>query len=429
MAASNSDQAPFLTYLTVFKSRFAVANIVLPMTGLAYVPEQTLTRKLKQRLSEAVELDVSDPHNGFVFDYLVEKRLVGGKERSEGRYAGVSLIEKSGRWEARSENTPLSKIDVYLTDVWMAEPSLASTIGVPTPENSGEALELCYQLQLLSKAKNTWTAAGQLAHGLRGRSPQKSENPLALGVEVAALLRQVLSRDGLILVEVLRETRNLRAFTRDELARKLASIAERAMDVARAMRLPAPVLSEGKKFVALLQKTARNREKASTAPGVLEHRTSPRLEWLVDVGAYSKPGARNAFEYSPTPDATLLFELLESVKGENASDEVAIGYWRRSMRWSRLWESLPPLDVRGALVAGYRLMQRSVGPAPIREVCFAAAVLAPRLKESHAQFAEALLEWAASTSGITVSGGRYKRTPELVHMSADHLGQDHLGQE
>lgn len=424
MAASSSDQAPFLTYLTVFKSRLAVTNIVLPMTGLAYVPEQTLSRKLKQRLSETVELEVSDPRNGFVFEYLVEKRLVGGKERSEGRYTGVSLIEKSGRWEARSESAPLSKLEVYLTDVWMADPSLSSTIGVPTPENSGEVLELCYQLQLLSKAKNTWTAAGQLVRGLRDRSPQKSENPLALGVEAAALMRQVLARDALIIVEILRETRDLRAFTRDELARKLPEIVERAMDAARALKLAAPVLSEGKKFVSLLQKTARNRDKGSTAPGVLEHRTSPRLEWLVDFGAYSKPGARNAFEYSPTPDATLLLELLEKASGDHASDEIAIGYWRRSMRWSRVWESFPPIDLRKALAAGYRLMERTVGPAPIREVCFAAAVLAPRLKETHAQLSEALLEWAAATSGITVSGGRYKRSPELVHMSTEQLGQE-----
>jgi hypothetical protein len=69
-------------------------------------------------------------------------------------------------------------------------------------------------------------------------------------------------------------------------------------------------------------------------------------------------------------------------------------------------------------------MERSVGPAPIREVCFAAAVLAPRLRETHAQFVEALLEWAASTNGITVSGGRYRRTPELVHMSSDLLGKE-----
>jgi hypothetical protein len=424
MVASNSDQAPFLTYLTVFKSRLAVANIVLPMTGLAYVPEQTLTRKLKQRLSEHVELEVADPRNRFVFGYLVEKRLVGGKERAEGRYAGVTLIDKAGRWEARADNGALSKIAVYVTDLWLADPEVPSTIGVPTPDNSGEALELCYQLQLLSKAKNTWTAAGQLVRGLRDRSPEKAENPFALGIETAALMRQVLSRDALILVEILRETREQRSFTRDELALKLPAIAERAMESARRLRLPGPVLAEGKRFVALLQKTARNREKASTAPGVLEHRTSPRLEWLVDLGAYCKPGARNASEYSSTSDGAVLFELLESTSGDHASDEVAIGYWRRSMRWSRIWESFPAMDLREALVAGYRLMARSVGPAPIREVCFAAAVLAPRLKESHAQMGVALLEWAASTSGITVSGGRYKRSPELVHMSTDLVGRE-----
>jgi hypothetical protein len=422
MAASNSELAPFLTYLTVFKSRLAVANVVLPLTGTAYVPEQTLSRKLKHRLREAVKLDVADTQNRYVFEYLLEKRLVGGKKREEGRYAGVALFEKGGRWDARDDNGALSKLTVYLTDLWMADPKVASTIGVPTPDNSDELLELCYQLQLLSKAKNTWTAAGQLVYGLRDRSPQKSDNPFALGVEIAALMRQVLSRDALILVEILRETREERTFTRDAVALKLPDIAARAMDLARGLRLPAPVLAEGKRFLGLLQKTARNRAKASTAPGVLEHRTSPRLEWLVDFGAYAKPGARNTFEYSSTGDAAVLLELLEKTGGDRASDEVAIGYWRRSTRWSSVWSAFPTMSVQEALVAGYRIMGRSVGPAPIREVCFAAAVLAPRLEETHAQLVEALLEWAAATAGITVSGGRYTRSPELVHMSPDVVG-------
>src|SRR5207302_1182828 len=106
-----------------------------------------------------------------------------------------------------------------------------------------------------------------LVCGLRDRSPQKSDNPFALGVELAALMRQVLARDSLMLIEILRETRQEKSFTRDAIALKLPAIAERAMEAARQLRLPAPVLAEGKRFVTLLHKTARSREKASTAPG------------------------------------------------------------------------------------------------------------------------------------------------------------------
>src|SRR5262249_32754995 len=159
-------------------------------------------------------------------------------------------------------------------------------------------LELCVQLNLMSKSKNTWTSAGQLTVGLRELNPGPPNNPMVLGLEVVALLRQVIDRDGLLVRELLRECADAQEIARDRVALSLPDIAARALASAQKLRLAPPVLAEGKKFLALLQKTAAKRASASRAPGVLEHRTSPRLEWLTDFGAFTKRGKpRNSFEY------------------------------------------------------------------------------------------------------------------------------------
>ncbi len=426
-ASSYKGQAPFLTYLTVFKSRLGVVNIVLPLTGFAYQPGPTLSRRLKERLSQLVSLRLADPRAAPVFQYLIEKKLVSAGERKTGRYKDFSLSKTSRGWEAIDRcGAALSEVAVFQTDVWLADPAIESTIGVPTSENSDEALELCFQLNLLSKSKSTWTAAGQLTTGLRSLSPQSSDNPMLLGLEVVALLRQVIEEDGLLLRELLQHLRKTAgAITRDGVALHLAPIAESALAAAHALRVPPPVLAEGKKFVALLKRTSANRAAASRAPGVLEHRTSPRLEWLTDFGALTKHGTpKNSFEYSLTPDAVTLLELLDrDASTPHWPDDVALGYWRRSTHWANARSRLSPIDLRTALRHGYRIMQRSVGPTAIREVCLAAGVLAPHLEQSLEEFSAHLVDWAAAEQGITVSGGRYTRRPELIHMTGEVLGE------
>lgn len=244
---------------------------------------------------------------------------------------------------------------------------------------------------------------------------------MVLGLEVVALLRQVLDRDGLLLRELLRECVAVRDVVRDKIALRLPDVATRAMAAAEAAHFAPPVIAEGKKFVRLLHKTAAKRGSASRAPGVLEHRTSPRLEWLTDFGALTKHGRpRNAFEYSVTDDASLLLSLLDDTpQGVRWSDTVALSYWRQASMWSTARATLPHFDLRDALLAGYRVMQRSVGPTSIRDACLVAGVLAPALSLAAEDIEAALIEWASSESRITVSGGRYSRQPELVHISPD----------
>src|SRR6266496_1010291 len=101
MGASNSKgQGPFLTYLTVFKSRLGAVNIVLPLTGFAYQPGLALSRRLKERLSQSVSVDVAQPSAAAILEYLVEKNLVSAADRKTGRYTDCTLIKSDGNWKA-----------------------------------------------------------------------------------------------------------------------------------------------------------------------------------------------------------------------------------------------------------------------------------------------------------------------------------------
>jgi hypothetical protein len=309
----------------------------------------------------------------------------------------------------------------------MSHPDLPSTIGVPTTDNCDELLELCYQLGLLSKAKNTWTAAGQLVAGLRTLvPPPEPDNPFLFGLEGVALLRQVLERDGLLIRELVRELLTLPSpVDRDAVAARLAGIAERAHAAATALRLPPPVVAEGKKFLDLVKKTSAKRGEASRAPGVLEHRVSPRLEWLTDCGVLSKAGLpKNSFQYHVTPEATALLRGLDGNPAEAYwSDDAALGSWRRAPIWEKARSGLSIVDTHASLLQGYRVMRRSVGPTSIREVCFAAGILMPHAAASLDELTVELVDWAAHQAQITVSGGRYSRKPELVHITDEMLAE------
>jgi hypothetical protein len=411
----------------VFKSRLGIANIVLPLTSFAYQPGAALIRAVRQRLSATVPLHLDDPANLRILEYLLDKHVIGASPRAGGRYKDYCLREDAAGYKAYRGSRPTPELPVFQTDVWMSHPALRSTIGVPTAENTEELLELCFQLGLLTRTKSTWTAAGQLVAHLRRDYPTPdASNPFVLGLEVIGLLRQIIDKDGLLLRELLRDLLSLPGFiSRDDVSERLEPIATRAVSAAEALRLPGPVITEGKRFVRLLKTTTAKYRKlpaaqGSRGPGVLAHRASPRLEWLTDIGVLSKDDRpKNAFEYRRTTDADLLLASLdERPYSHTWSDQIAIDFWRSSNRWAALRSALTPSStLEDAFRSGYRLLQRSIGPAPIREVCFAAALLRPADSESLQWYTDQLIRWATAEPEVTLSGGRYTRKPELVHMT------------
>lgn len=397
--------------------------------GPGFIPEPTLLRKLKEELASSQSLLVNDPENERVLGYLLEKGLVGkvGKVARKGARYRYTLERSDTGWRAHGSNDqPLERIDVARVDIAMSDARVVSTVGTPTPDNANEVLELTYQLGLVTKAKRNMTAAGQALNGLRQRSG--GGNPFVVGLEAVIFMRQLVEHDGMMMklfTEALAVEDS--PINRSHFATgKFPELVERLVEEVDGARLRPEVRSEARAFRELVRKTtqkatrsASSRPGASKArgPGVLEHRVSPRFEWLCDLRVLSKEGlASNAFSYIPTDDLQLLVSCLADEPGLQAgADEVSLEWWRGSEGFSREREECESYDTREALLVAYRMMQRTIGPAAIREITLLACLFA-RDPLRVSEMESALIEWAASETRITLSGGRYRRQPELVHI-------------
>src|SRR3989442_4741035 len=133
MAASNYSRAPFIEYLTLFQSRTAVINLVLPVTSVMAQNREGLTRKLAEAFKEKTIVDVDGPTGSRVLEYLLLKKFVGKK----GKYPSISVRQEGGTYRVfDSSEKRLSKVSVFRLDDWMADPRVRSVIGVPTPDNA-----------------------------------------------------------------------------------------------------------------------------------------------------------------------------------------------------------------------------------------------------------------------------------------------------
>jgi hypothetical protein len=151
---------------------------------------------------------------------------------------------------------------------------------------------------------------------------------------------------------------------------------------------------------------------------VLEHRLSPRLEWLTDFGVLSKDGLqKNSFSYRKTPLVGELVHALDSyLLSDSTADDVALQIAGADRSWVVRRARQIVQSPNEAFVTGYRKIRMSIGPVSIREVCFVAAMMlepVPRISDLYRD----LLQWAEREPGIRLSGGRYRREPEMVHFS------------
>jgi hypothetical protein len=410
---------------------------VLQVSGFGHQPDAALLRKLRALLEQTQERRLEDPNNGQVFQYLSDKRLIAHEARTSGRYSGYAALDiADGLWKAVDpQGKPVSAVKVYQTDIWLSNPDIPSTIGVPTPDNVRETFELAFQLGLLSKSTNTWTASGQLTSSLRSQfAPLISDktNPLLLGVEGVSLLRQIIAVDGLLISELVKTLLggNRELVSRDDVAKAFPEIVDQAVRTARGRGMTGPVMREAVEFLRRLRTTGAGRlrnakkgQNASRAPGVLEHRVSPRLEWLTDLGYLSKAGlAKNGFDYRTTQALHGLgTDLRELSNTENWAEEVAIRQWNNNPAWRHLRERVATRPWPASLRDAYQTMRRRIGPAPLREVAFVVAMITVG-ELSYTATVAAVIEFAQATKGATLSGGRYRRTAENIFLEDSVLG-------
>jgi hypothetical protein len=150
---------------------------------------------------------------------------------------------------------------------------------------------------------------------------------------------------------------------------------------------------------------------------VLEHRVAPRLEWLVDLGYLSKDGfARNGFEYRTDTSLGALAATLEAhALDEAAEDAVALSYWRSHEQWRPARMSLATCSGDGRFLNAYRILRRSIGPLPLRDVGFVADLIS---LDAPVDTQEELKDFAKSTPGVSLSGGRTGRSPVNIYIEA-----------
>jgi hypothetical protein len=420
-----SSAEPFLGYLTVFKSRLGLHNLVLGVTTFGHQPDRALRRRIRLVLEQQVALELDDPAYEAVFQYLADKKLVSSTVRSSGRYRGVALSRTdAGIWQGESRREgSITRFPVYQTDIWLAHPDVPSTIGVPTPDNVDEVIEFAFQLHLIDRSKNSWTSNGHLVNGLRGLTTEQipdPANPFLLGAEAVGLLRSLLEKDGLLLRELMRFLRQYKTIRRDEVAAALPEIAARALDAAITGGASPQEVSRGRRLVSKLSETDANDK--SSAPGVLEHRTSPRLEWLTDLGYLSKDGlAKNSFEYLVTDRLESFLQTLDAAVEAGGDWPLAatLSAWRSNDYWDELRGTIPAADERTALRVAYEVLRRPIGPSPLRDVAFIAGLLAPFNDAD--DVVKRIIELIQAIPGASLSGGRTTRAPENIYMTDEAL--------
>jgi hypothetical protein len=178
------------------------------------------------------------------------------------------------------------------------------------------------------------------------------------------------------------------------------------------------LLNETKEKISKRRRARRN----GRGPGVLEHRISPRLEWLTDFGCLSKEGIKkNGFQYIVSPTAQSLLEEIDRHFGSaDMSSEVAISQWHSNPQWSEWRQKVSYCDATESITRAYKLVRRQVGPVPIRVVSLISSMFASG-ERRYSDSVDSLLEFAKSHSDVALSGGRYKRDPENIFIPGSLL--------
>src|SRR5262249_21742460 len=141
---------------------------------------------------------------------------------------------------------------------------------------------------------------------------------------------------------------------------------------------------------------------------------------LTDLGYLSKEGlTKNAFVYRSTEALRgLLADLDEKpISDDYMPESVAVSQWWKNRHWTEFRQNVAVKPSEQAFRAGYELMRRRIGPAPLREVALAAALMSREEKSFSTVFDE-LIAFAQGSEGATLSGGRYRRSPENIYVPA-----------
>lgn len=403
----------FIPYLTIFQSRLGILSIILNCANEQHQLRAQIERCLQRRLFNTHRITHNDIAWPLVINYLNSKGQLGKHANSNGLYKGLRLLTTNEIVNDASE--PVHELTVTKADLWMADSATRSTNGTPTPPNIEEYINLAIELGLLSGNTNSLLPLGKIALSLGSCGPQTT-TPFALGLEGVIFLRSIIANDGRVMRPFVSDLRSLQPiFSRDMASELLPKLYSSVLDELREERFPPEKLRECKKAIEPVRSAEIKRNQLRingqrNSVGVLEHRTGPRLEWLVDLGALKKPTVeRNSFSYTADPDLNVLNTSLILDSNENAKlypEECARRYFQQSAFFRNFQKTISIYTINEAIAEAYLLLKRPVGPVAMSDLCFCASLMIKEL-ESVTNIDNKIKELGRTDVQIRLSGDRF----------------------
>jgi hypothetical protein len=396
----------FISYTTLFRSRLGIIIPILQIIGSRTHHSENLIRKVKEIFFEKIPVNCKDKDWGLVKVYLTEKGYISKRPQVSGRFKNISYCEDGRKIKLLKDSFELQEINITRLDRWFSQPYMLSTIGVPTEDNLHEYLEMCLNFRVVNRSFKSLRVGNTIQKILSQASDEKYFEPNISNLK-PYFLKILLESDYFIILALLKKINTSSTeFSRNDIVLEFADIVQDALKICESVVKNQDINRDMKKFFKLIKETKEKSKKKenSSGPGVLEHRVTPRLEWLVDLGVLDKTGVkRNSFNYKSTevlPNLVILLEkvltdsskLMEAVLCVGEIDSTSDGNFED-------------------LISAYRIISGGIGSVSIDDLIMTACInsrsAAPR------NFRQILME-RKNDKGIRFTGGRFSRKAEFV---------------
>jgi hypothetical protein len=345
--------------------------------------------------------------------YLNQKNQINQKTKTSGRFSGLRYT-KDGRIVDSNESEPES-IVVTTSELWMTDPEVRSTTAAPTVDNLDEYIRLANELGILSVTQWNRTCIGLMCQCLREYGCYHERSPLVLGLEGVVFLASLIDADGLCLEHIAQFACALpQPFRKETVAERLPVIYRDVFDELSKRRLSPKVLAQCKDDIEPVLKKAG---KKGESFGAADHRSTPRLEWLVDFGCLAKkPMPLNGFDYTVVEDCGVFVDCLRKLRLDShrlAARNAAVGFYRGSSRFRAIRERCAVLPISQSVAQAYRWVRPPIGSVPMGVLCLSACLLTkeailPSDVEAY------LVDLVRRDDRARTSGGHYQRDLENI---------------
>ena len=393
-----------IEYTNVFRSRIAHGNLVARHNDNRQKDLSIIERRIQGRAFRIEDISSDDKSWKSVITYLVDKGFLGKKPKKSGRYKGMFVREESGELFVYRDDEVMTKIPITLVDAYFSDLRVRSTVGVPTSENLGEAVGASIDFGFCNKRGQNLRLA-DLMLGITSLVGQSEENPYVVDKLDILYFYSIIRSDFFVFLSICQRIRGESEFDRNDMIHSFPEVVNGAVGIAERYFPRRSVMRTLKKYSRLMETSLlKFGDEKMRGPGVLEHRLTPRLEFLVDIGFLRKNDKRNSFSYHVEDSCK---EFVERIHGtENKLDFINV---MRAYIFSRLGGDVP-IDFSD-IARVYNEIGPRVGSISIEHL--AIAVLSVHRTADVQSFFDSLFA-KGHEKYVRFTGGRYNRSAEYV---------------